>query len=329
MYCNTTYPGYLYYINNLFYQDPTDQIIPTAIFNGSVKNGIDCQPNSGSHLDYLYYQTIYNGYINYQDEIVSSSGTHKYFYADQTQNYNFSSWKTLPSGVNSNYPTQESYSLTYNQSSTTSMFNIDADLNFTFNPNFSDNILLTDINNSDINYLSSSTIGMSVAHDFYKIPRNPFSTTTVTMGAIQSFQSGIEIWTGNTSTDWNDGTNWLSGVVPVSTDQVLIMAATNEPVVSNYFNTSSTGTCSTITINPGASLSVGYTDIYNVVWPGTFTCENNLLINSDVTGTGGFLQTDGSTVSIGGNVTVQRYLAEAGTITLQHQCLGLMWERVE
>lgn len=42
-------------------------------------------------------------------------------------------------------------------------------------------------------------------------------STTVTLSCYSSFD-----WIGTTSTDWNTGSNWLSGTVPTSTDQALI-----------------------------------------------------------------------------------------------------------
>ncbi|MGZ3764694.1 MAG: T9SS type A sorting domain-containing protein, partial [Mucilaginibacter sp.] len=52
-------------------------------------------------------------------------------------------------------------------------------------------------------------------------------STTVTLSCYNSFD-----WIGGTSTNWNTATNWLSGVVPTSTDQALIgvnRAFTNFP----------------------------------------------------------------------------------------------------
>jgi sugar lactone lactonase YvrE len=42
-------------------------------------------------------------------------------------------------------------------------------------------------------------------------------STTVTLSCVNSFD-----WAGTTSTDWNTASNWLSGVVPGSTDQAVI-----------------------------------------------------------------------------------------------------------
>ena len=69
---------------------------------------------------------------------------------------------------------------------------------------------------------------------------------------------GVDTWTGVTSTDWNDGTNWSCGHVPsINSDAVI-------PVVPNdgnhyYPSVSTAGPAATVhnlTINSGASLTV-------------------------------------------------------------------------
>ena len=39
-------------------------------------------------------------------------------------------------------------------------------------------------------------------------------------------------WTGTTSTDWNDASNWSEGRVPDETDAVLVATATNYPQIN-------------------------------------------------------------------------------------------------
>src|SRR5215831_10843423 len=40
-------------------------------------------------------------------------------------------------------------------------------------------------------------------------------------------------WNGNTSTDWNTGTNWSTGLTPTASDDVIIAASGNQPLISS------------------------------------------------------------------------------------------------
>lgn len=82
------------------------------------------------------------------------------------------------------------------------------------------------------------TFSTSVSHAGYTLPLS------------SSFALG-NTWTGSTSTAWNTASNWSTGVVPVSTEDVIIPTATNNPVVST-----GTANCNNITINTGASLTI-------------------------------------------------------------------------
>ncbi len=60
-------------------------------------------------------------------------------------------------------------------------------------------------------------------------------------------------WVGNTSTAWNNSANWSSGSVPTATNNVIIPANRPfNPVVANGV----TANCKTITVNPGAAVTV-------------------------------------------------------------------------
>lgn len=67
-------------------------------------------------------------------------------------------------------------------------------------------------------------------------------------------------WTGTTSSDWNDGSNWAGGFVPYSTINVIIhSSAPNQPVIASgtpVVRNLTVGSSAVLTIDPGASLSV-------------------------------------------------------------------------
>ncbi|MCF8366067.1 MAG: DUF6383 domain-containing protein [Bacteroidales bacterium] len=62
----------------------------------------------------------------------------------------------------------------------------------------------------------------------------------------------IITWTGTTSTDWNTATNWSTGIVPTSTDNVTIPDVANDPVIL----TKDGASCNNLNVNSGASLAI-------------------------------------------------------------------------
>ena len=98
--------------------------------------------------------------------------------------------------------------------------------------------------------------------------------------------SVLNTWTGATSTAWGTTTNWSSGSVPVSTDNVVIPSTSNQPTIS-----AAGAAAHTITIQSGAILTV--------TSPGTLTASNGITVN-----TGAALV--GSAATITGTVTLQQ-----------------------
>ena len=98
--------------------------------------------------------------------------------------------------------------------------------------------------------------------------------------------AGGSLWLGTTSTDWNVGTNWCSGAVPTASDNVEIPSApTNQPNIG-----SAGGLCNNVTIDLGATLTMGgaFTLNVNGNWSnsGTFSAST-----STVNFKGSFAQT--------------------------------------
>ncbi|MEI6696386.1 MAG: hypothetical protein WCO13_09975, partial [Bacteroidota bacterium] len=104
--------------------------------------------------------------------------------------------------------------------------------------------------------------------------------------------AGIALWLGSTSTDWNVGSNWCSGSIPTSSSNVEIPSApTNQPIIG-----SAGGACNNITIDAGATLTMGgtYTLTVSGNWvnSGTFSA-----ITSTVNFNGSFAQTISGTTT--------------------------------
>jgi M6 family metalloprotease-like protein len=101
--------------------------------------------------------------------------------------------------------------------------------------------------------------------------------------------TGIDhTWNGSGGTNWHTSTNWLNGKIPQSTSDVIIPNnLTNYPAISSghptvICNDLSIASAASLTINPGAELSIN----------GTLTNNNGnsgLVIKSDNTDTGSLL----------------------------------------
>ncbi|MGQ2984954.1 T9SS sorting signal type C domain-containing protein [Flavobacterium sp.] len=97
------------------------------------------------------------------------------------------------------------------------------------------------------------------------------------------------IWTG-ASQDWNNAVNWSCGVVPTATQHVVIVAATNQPVIDNgmtaYALDLTIGEDASLTIEEGSSIVV--TNSINVDEDATVTVRDraNLIQVNDVNNTG-------------------------------------------
>lgn len=122
--------------------------------------------------------------------------------------------------------------------------------------------------------------------------------TVPTMGAFEGIASNIS-WVGTTNNLWNVGSNWSTGVVPISSNTISI--ATGTPILNQDFTVtgdlivSGTGT---LTINPANTLTVsGIADFG----------DKNVTFKSDATATARFGTFTGVLWNAH-NVTVERYI---------------------
>ena len=122
--------------------------------------------------------------------------------------------------------------------------------------------------------------------------------TVPTMGAFEGVASNI-YWLGTTNNLWNVGSNWSTGVVPISSNTISINSGT--PVLNQDFTVagdlivSGTGT---LTVNSANTLTVsGIADFG----------ERNVTFKSDATATARFGTLTGTLLNAN-NVTVERYI---------------------
>ena len=72
-------------------------------------------------------------------------------------------------------------------------------------------------------------------HKFYHYKMSCMRKILLLLLAVLLLQQATlaqNTWTGSTGTDWNTGTNWSTGQAPTATDDVIIAASGNQPVIS-------------------------------------------------------------------------------------------------
>ncbi len=108
-----------------------------------------------------------------------------------------------------------------------------------------------------------------------------FSVTVTVNGCTATSQTNVVStatagqWTGNTSTDWADPSNWCTGVVPTFTTNVVITStAARQPTISSAVAVNN------LTINPGATVTTTTAGTLSIA--GTLT-NNGTMTNSGTT----------------------------------------------
>lgn len=130
--------------------------------------------------------------------------------------------------------------------------------------------------------------------------------------------NSVDGWDGSTDGDWGTASNWSTGSVPTSGDDITINNVANDPIVSGDYavNNIALNVGSNVTINSGSSLAI----MGSVSGTGTFT------VNRDVSGNSTELYTmisspvaGANTSDLGGFYTYTfdgtDYVAYSGTMT--------------
>jgi PKD repeat protein len=116
--------------------------------------------------------------------------------------------------------------------------------------------------------------------------RNQNSPETFIIISPEYLASGLcrWIWTGNVSSDWNTAGNWNKGSIPDQLSSVLIMPATNNPLITSDV------AIQNIEIQSGAIVSIG--PLGRLTVSGSITNNtgiNGLIIQSSSAGTGSLI----------------------------------------
>ncbi len=120
--------------------------------------------------------------------------------------------------------------------------------------------------------------------DWTRVRKWAGADAVTTVGTIQ----GRSQWTGAVSTDWSSPANWFSGTVPGTTDDVVIDVSGQYPIITGSV------TCASVTVSPGACLTLG----------------SGSVLNSPVTINTSGVDNSGSLVNLGvinGQVTYNRF----------------------
>ncbi len=138
----------------------------------------------------------------------------------------------------------------------------------------------------------SGTHGSFISTATYK-NSTYFSSTGVVDVAMSSCASGL--WIGVSSSDWNDASNWCSGVIPTAaTDVIILPGIFNQPSIG-----AAGGACRDLFISPGASL--------------TITGSNTLTVSGDWTNNGTFNRNSSTVIFNGTAQTIGGIIATTFT----------------
>ena len=115
-------------------------------------------------------------------------------------------------------------------------------------------------------------------------------------------------WTGNTDSDWNTAGNWSPATIPTAYANITIPAEPlRQPVINQA--PASPAVCNTLTIQDGASLTIAAGNSLTVSGSiANATVNSGLVIESNASGTGSLIATNGTTGS--GTALIERYMPE-------------------
>ena len=160
----------------------------------------------------------------------------------------------------------------------------------------------------------------------WTISNNPCTPSTSDV----TIYSNTQIWTGATSTDWNDATNWGGcGSIPAANDYVIINTTANQPVINADAYCYSIDLNNNTSLINNANLSVNknwnnfgtsFSGTGTVIFTGNGTIDggfattfNNLTINSNVTTVLGHEEFVAGILDNAGKITTTNPLTISGT----------------
>jgi hypothetical protein len=171
---------------------------------------------------------------------------------------------------------------------------------------------------TSIQWYEASTGGSALATNTSLVNSTIYYATQTVSGCESTIRLAVTAslvnngtWLGSTSTDWNTASNWCGGVPTSSTNVVINSGASNYPNLS----TGADGVANSITINSGASLTIGGTETLTITDGGSFTNNGTFTAGSGTTltfaGTGSIVGT-----ATFNNITTSGALTPSATTTI-------------
>lgn len=146
----------------------------------------------------------------------------------------------------------------------------------------------------------------------YTLTVSPSTVTTYTLTALSdanctsiaadlsgSVTIGGKIWLGTTNSNWSATSNWSGGVLPTSTDCVIIPPTANNPIISGA---SYVGLAGTLRVLNGAVLTVNANNYLRVTNFVNVEPSGNIIINDDAS----LVQVNNPGTPNSGNIQVLR-----------------------
>ena len=151
-----------------------------------------------------------------------------------------------------------------------------------------------------------TTVGLTTAWDFIGNPNDDAGTNDywsidgTTNSGYPFLSWETQCWDGGNgkTTDWFTTSNWQSGSVPTSTDNVSISNTTTMPVISG----STTAECNDLVVASGSTLTIE--DDGKLTASGDMTNNGTLTLESTISGTGSLIVNG----TAAGSVDIQRHI---------------------
>jgi hypothetical protein len=128
--------------------------------------------------------------------------------------------------------------------------------------------------------------------------------------------TNAQTWTGTTDTDWFTSTNWSTGIVPTTSDNVAIPNVANAPTISG-----GTAFAKHIQVNAGATLIINNGATLTIDNSNSGSSRNHSLLVSGAVNNAGTIHISNSAENGIYNITTSSSITNSGTINVNSTAL--------